>query len=92
MDVIASGAIQEVDPGLPAVLIAPQASSDDEMVSLWLARYRSAATRTGYALDARAFRTVIDKPLRTITVRDLQAFGATLPPRPRPAASPPSSR
>ena len=57
---------------------APQASNDAEMIALWLRTYRSANTRRGYAIDVRAFRTFTDKPLRTITVRDLQDFGATL--------------
>lgn len=48
------------------------------MVELWLASYRAANTRRGYAIDARAFRGFAGKPLRTITVRDLQAFGDTL--------------
>ena len=48
------------------------------MVDLWLGNYRSAHTRRGYAIDVRAFRAHAAKPLRAVTVRDVQAFGATL--------------
>jgi hypothetical protein len=60
------------------VLIAPQAASDADMVSLWLGNYRSANTRARYAADARAFVVFIAKPLHQVTVRDVQAFGASL--------------
>jgi site-specific recombinase XerD len=60
------------------VLIAPQAASDADMVSLWLGNYRSANTRARYAADARAFVAFIAKPLRQASVRDVQAFGASL--------------
>ena len=48
------------------------------MVDLWLDTYRSPATRAGYEIDIRALRAFTDLPLRSITVRDLQAFAATL--------------
>lgn len=58
--------------------IAPQASSDDDMVSLWLGNYRSANTRGRYATDAASFRAFVVKPLRGVTVRDIQDFAASL--------------
>ena len=57
-------------------LTAQQASTDDEMVALWLDSFRSPHTRRGYAADARSFRAFVAKPLRAVTVRDVQAFGA----------------
>ena len=59
-------------------VIPPQATSDDGMVELWLGNYRSAHTRRRYAADARAFRAFVCKPLRDVTVRDIQGFGASL--------------
>jgi len=58
--------------------ITPQATSDDGMIELWLDTYRSPATRQSYAIDIRSFRTFTPKALRTITVRDIQNFAATL--------------
>ena len=65
-------------PVLGGMTIAPQASSDDDMVDLWLGTNRSPHTRRGYATDAKAFRSFAAKPLRDVTVRDIQAFAATL--------------
>jgi site-specific recombinase XerD len=48
------------------------------MIDLWLDTHRSLATRSGYATDIRALRAFTDQPLRSITVRDLQAFASTL--------------
>jgi integrase/recombinase XerD len=48
------------------------------MIALWLGNFRSPNTRRGYAIDLRAFRAFTAKPLRTVTVRDLQEFGAGL--------------
>lgn len=65
-------------PSSSLTAIPPQATSDDGMVELWLGNYRSAHTRRRYAADARAFRAFAAKPLREVTVRDIQAFGASL--------------
>lgn len=74
MDAMTSGAI-EVIPPVPMVW---QATSDDDMIARWIGRYRSAATRAGYRIDIRAFRTFTAKPLRAVTVGDVQDFAATL--------------
>jgi integrase/recombinase XerD len=58
--------------------IAVQASSDDELVALWLGNYRSKNTRRGYGLDVAAFRASIGKPLRAAKLRDVQEFAASL--------------
>lgn len=63
-------------PGMVA-----QASSDGEMLDLWLSRYRplgrESRTSTAYAGDARAFSAFAGS-LRNVTVRDLQLFAASL--------------
>lgn len=70
-----SAALATLETG---VVIAPQATNDDDMVSLWLGNYRSVNTVQSYATDMRAFRSFCPKPLRSVTVRDVQAFGASL--------------
>jgi integrase/recombinase XerD len=74
MDIIISGAVETI----AAVPVVQQASSDEDMIARWIGRYRSAATRTGYRIDIRAFRGFTDKSLRAITVGDVQDFAATL--------------
>jgi hypothetical protein len=59
-------------------LIAPEVASDDGIVSDWLGNFRSANTRVRYGSDVAAFRAFAGKPLRQVTVRDVQAFGASL--------------
>jgi integrase/recombinase XerD len=78
IDQITGSALQVVEDPVHGVLIAPQASSDDDMVSLFLGNFRSANTRARYAVDVAAFRAFTGKPLREVTVRDVQEFGASL--------------
>jgi integrase/recombinase XerD len=66
---------------LPAALAgAPQVSGEKDLIDRWLGKYhlRSANTERGYAIDLRAFRAFTDKPLRTITVGDVQDFAESL--------------
>lgn len=67
-------------PAVQANIIPVQASSDDEMVALWLANYRSPHTRRRYLADVTGFRAFAGKPLGLVTVRDVQGFGAALAP------------
>jgi integrase/recombinase XerD len=62
----------------PALQAAPQASSDDELVRLFLGTYGSANTRRAYAGDVSAFRTFVGMPLARVTLGDVQAYAATL--------------
>lgn len=62
----------------PAVLVAPQASSDDELVALWLGTFRSVHTIRGYRADVRAFRAFVATSLREVRLGDVQAFSASL--------------
>jgi len=53
--------------------IEPQASSDAQLVALWL-HGRPASTRTAYARDAAAFLAFAAKPMGRITLGDIQAY------------------
>ena len=54
-----------------------QATNDDHLIGLWL-HGRSAGTRRAYEGDARAFLAHAGKPIRVVTVGDVQAFGTSL--------------
>lgn len=71
--------LQTIDVLQPGdALIPVQASSDAEMEALWLNGCRSPATRKGYEDDLRRFRAFTGKPIRGITLADLQAYDAAL--------------
>ena len=73
-------ALAIVPPSNLAVLpsVTPmQAETDEAMVLLWLGGL-GPRTRRAYEADIRAFRQLVDKPLREITLRDLQAYKAAL--------------
>lgn len=66
-----------------AATIPAQASSDADLIDLWLGNFQSRHTVTAYAGDVRAFLLFTArargarapaKPLRSITVRDIQDF------------------
>ncbi len=64
-----------------AVLVHPaleQATSDEDMIQLWLGNFRSRNTRAAYALDIHYFLWFVAKPLRTVVMRDVQAFGVSI--------------
>jgi integrase/recombinase XerD len=58
--------------------MSPQASSDGEMIALWLASFRSRNTRGAYAHDLDVFIRFTLVPLHSVTVRMIQAFVSTL--------------
>ena len=58
--------------------VAAQASSDDEVVGLWLASFRSIHTKRGYLIDIRAFRAFVDHPFSSVSLGHVQAFAAGL--------------
>jgi integrase/recombinase XerD len=80
MDTISSTAVTTSDSTISGAVLLPvaQASSDLDMIAIWLDSHRSPHTRRGYAADVAAFQAFSGKPLRQVTVRDLQAFGASL--------------
>lgn len=55
--------------------IPTQADSDTQLIGLWLSG-RSAKTIRAYESDARAFLLHCGKPIRSVTVGDVQAFAA----------------
>lgn len=62
----------------PASGAPVQASSDDQMVELWLGRFRSPNTLRAFSGDIRHFREAVPKPLRDIVLRDIQAWGLAM--------------
>lgn len=58
-------------------LEAQQASSDDQLVQIWL-HGRSEHTVRAYRADIERFRAAVRKPLRTVTLVDLQDFADSI--------------
>jgi site-specific recombinase XerD len=58
----------------PLVAMPSQASSDRELVKLWVARSASPHTQRNYRRHASRFFAFIRRPLATVTLRDLQAY------------------
>jgi integrase/recombinase XerD len=54
-----------------------QADTDETMIGLWL-NGRSRHTVRAYEADVRAFLAHAGKPLRSVTIGDVQAYGASL--------------
>jgi integrase/recombinase XerD len=54
-----------------------QASSDEQLVALWL-HGRSVHTQRAYRFDVEHFRAFVAKPLRQVTLGDVQAFADSL--------------
>ncbi len=62
-------------PAPPAPLV--QASSDEQLVRLWL-HGRPASTTAAYAADVASFLAHAARPLREVTLGDLQSWGETM--------------
>jgi integrase/recombinase XerD len=64
----------------PAGIAEPdrEASSDEDLINLWLGTYRSVHTVRAFRSDARAFLRATCKPLREVRLRDVQAFSESL--------------
>lgn len=78
--------ISIIEPSAAATAIPAQAHSDSDLVYLWLRTFNSPNTVSAYAGDVRTFRAFTarargdrapPKPLRSITVRDIQDFADT---------------
>ena len=54
-----------------------QADTDQHLRALWL-QGRPASTQSAYACDVQRFLTFADKPLRSVTLGDVQAFADSL--------------
>ena len=68
-------------PAAPQLAVAPpapaQADSDETLIGLWL-HGRGEATTRAYRADVQAFLAHVGKPLRAVTLGDVQAFVDTL--------------
>jgi len=58
---------------VPTLVVPPQAESDARLVELWL-HDRAPRTRRAYRADVGAFLAHAAKPLRAVTLGDVQAF------------------
>lgn len=54
-----------------------QADTDQHLRALWL-QGRPASTQSAYAGDVQRFLTFADKPLRSVTLGDVQVFADSL--------------
>jgi hypothetical protein len=53
--------------------VVRQASTEDQLIALWL-HGRSKGTKVVYAADSKQFLMLVSKPLHEITLGDLQSF------------------
>jgi integrase/recombinase XerD len=60
-----------------ALVIPPQADSDQHLIELWL-HGRSRHTQRAYRKDAGRFLAVVEKPLHRVTLGDIQGFAGQL--------------
>jgi len=61
-----------------AEMIPAQASSDEQMIAIWINRSGSPRTRRNYLTWAARFLAFTGKTLSQVTVGDLQAFGQSI--------------
>jgi integrase/recombinase XerD len=64
-------------PPTPLSASPRQATTDDQLVTLWL-HGRAPNTQRAYAADADRFRAFVAKPLPMVTLGDLRAFADSL--------------
>jgi integrase/recombinase XerD len=76
-EAVASLALPALLPAAPiatTIVVDDADATDEQLVAMWL-HGRSAHTVRAYRRDVQRFRTFVeDKPLRAVTLRDLQAF------------------
>ena len=63
-----------------------QASSDEQMIELWLGRFRSVMTLNAFRNDMEHFRRAVPKPLHDVVLRDIQAWGLAMEAIHKPAS------
>lgn len=61
-----------------ADVIPAQVHSDACLIAMWIGRYESKMTRREYGGDIRRFAAFNPKPLREVTVPDIQAYAASM--------------
>lgn len=59
-------------------VIPPQVHSDAGLIRMWVDSFESKMTRREYEGDIRKFTAFVSKPLRTVTVPDIQAYAASM--------------
>lgn len=63
---------------VPPMALTDAAATDEQLVAMWL-HGRSRHTVRAYRADMARFRAFVGKPLRAVTLGDLQAFADNLP-------------
>lgn len=58
--------------------VAPQADNDDQLIELWL-HGRPVHTQRAYRREVRRFLDAVEKPLRSITLSDVQTYTDNIP-------------
>jgi integrase/recombinase XerD len=69
--------MNELVPIHEQTAVATHANSDAQLIALWL-HGRPTSTRDAYARDARRFLAFVGKPLRAVTLGDVQQFADSL--------------
>jgi len=59
-------------------VIPPQVHSDAGLIRMWVDSFESKMTRREYEGDIRKFAAFMPKPLREVTVPDIQAYAASM--------------
>lgn len=74
--------LARVDPhpivAQPVLRPCPSASTDDELIEIWIRRQRSPKTRLAYAREAGRFRSFTGKPIQAVGLRDLLDYAEFL--------------
>jgi site-specific recombinase XerD len=65
--------IQPVEPNGPQLSIVQQATTDEMLIEMWL-HNRSRHTQRAYRRDVESFLEYVNKPIRHITLGDLQQY------------------
>jgi len=68
--------VLQVQANLPGYINVSGATSDTHLIALWLHQKarRSENTKNAYEYEIKRFLRVIDKPLRAVTVVDMQRY------------------
>lgn len=69
--------IQPVEPNSPQLSIVQQASNDQMLIEMFL-HNRSSHTQRAYRRDVESFLEYVNKPIRQITLADLQQYSDSL--------------
>ena len=69
--------IQPVEPNGPQLSIVQQATNDDMLIDMFL-HNRSRHTQRAYRRDVSAFLEYVNKPIRQITLGNLQQYSDSL--------------